>query len=125
MNNASRIYEAYLLNKLVGFIAIIHFPHKTVRNLKKVHRLVVLPDYQGIGIGKALLNWSANYYVKKGFVFGITTSHPAINKSLSLDNNWKMIRMGRMGRIGSNTKKTQLNNTMSSMRETCSWKYVV
>jgi len=88
-----------------------------------VHRLVILPDYQGIGIGKALLDWTAKYYTKTGYVYGITTSHPSINKTLVKDKHWILLRMGRMGRMGSNRKIKELNNTLSSNRETCSWRY--
>ena len=38
-------------------MAIIHFPHP-IKSYKKVHRLVILPDYQGIGLGTLFLNWT-------------------------------------------------------------------
>jgi len=33
-------------DEIAGFISVLHFPHPKVKNMKKVHRLVVLPDYQ-------------------------------------------------------------------------------
>ena len=46
---------AFLLgNKPVAFIALVHSPYK--KKYCRVSPLVVLPDYQGIGIGTKLLN---------------------------------------------------------------------
>lgn len=119
-NAAAQQFVATIWGKVIGFISVIHFPHPAVRNLKKIHRLVVLPDYQGIGIGRLLLNNVSSYYDKLGFVIGLTTSHPALNKSLRYDNHW---RMGRMGRMGAHKGISGLNNTMSHNRLTCSWFY--
>lgn len=119
-NLAAQQYIATIWNKVVGFISVIHFPHPKVRNLKKIHRLVVLPDYQGIGIGRILLNSISSYYNKLGYVVGLTTSHPALNKSLQYDKHW---RMGRMGRKLPHKGIINLNKTVSKNRLTCSWFY--
>jgi GNAT superfamily N-acetyltransferase len=48
----------------------------------RVSRLVVLPDYQGIGLGKKLLNFMADYCTKKtGLPFKIITSNPQLLRS--------------------------------------------
>lgn len=80
----SRCFEMTINGKPVAFMAVIHFPHP-VKCYKKVHRLVVLPDYQGLGLGKVFLNFIGDY-IK--FPFAITTSQPALIASLSRDSNW-------------------------------------
>ena len=105
---------------MVGFIAILHLPHRSVKNMKKVSRIVVLPDYQGIGIGKLLLEEVGKLYIKKGFRFAITTSHPAINKSLQNNVKWGLNRQGRMNTQGVNSG-IDMSKTLSSNRLTCSW----
>jgi GNAT superfamily N-acetyltransferase len=48
----------------------------------RVSRLVVLPDYQGISLGKKLLNFMADYYTRKtGLSFRIITSNPQLLRS--------------------------------------------
>lgn len=47
------LYDEYY-NK-IGICAFIHFPHNKIK-LIKVHRLVILPDYQGIGLGNKMLS---------------------------------------------------------------------
>ncbi len=65
----------------------------------RVSRLVVLPDYQGIGIGKKLLNWTAEYYkARDNAPFTITTSNPQLIRS-SVGKGWLIRRAGRGGKI--------------------------
>jgi GNAT superfamily N-acetyltransferase len=101
-------------------MAIIHFPHPKVKNLKKIHRLVVLPDYQGIGLGKIIMNFVGKLLKKQNLKLGITTSQPSLNYSLKLDKNWKLVRIGRL--LGNNGLKS-LNKSKSSNRITTSWIY--
>lgn len=63
--------------------------------MKRVSRLVILPDYQGIGLGTRFLDVVANYYDKHGFVFSIVTSAKNLIKSLCNKNNWCLINYGK------------------------------
>lgn len=66
----------------------------------RVSRLVVLPDYQGIGVGKQLLNFVADYYTRKtGLPFKIITSNPQLLRSHLV--NWIVTAKGRGGSIDS------------------------
>ena len=51
LNPSAKCFIGYIENNPVCFFAVLHFPHPKVKNFKKGHRLVVLPDYQGLGIG--------------------------------------------------------------------------
>ena len=93
-NNAAHVYLAYIDDKLAGYISIIHLPNK-VKKLKRVHRLVVMPDYQGIGIGGRLLDYIAKKYTDDGFVFSITTSAPSLIFALKKRHDWKCYHHGR------------------------------
>ena len=75
-------------DKIIGFCGIIHYPHPVNRTLKKVSRLVILPDYQGIGLGTKFLNVVAKYWVKKGYNLGITTSAKNMIFALKKSNEW-------------------------------------
>ena len=117
---SSVCFVGYIENDPVAFLSVTHFPHPAHRNLKKVHRLVVLPDYQGIGLGGIILDYCGKYFSKKGFKFGITTSQPSLNYSFKRKSNWNLIRLGRL--TGSNAMP-QLNKEVSSNRITVSWFY--
>jgi len=110
-------------NKLAGFMAIGMFPHP-IKPYRKVHRLVILPDYQGLGLGKIFLNYMGS--VICDYDFSITTSQPSLVYSLKKDKNWICISHGlgkkmggRGGRfqtdVGKNFNKTiSLNRIIST-----------
>ena len=54
-------------------MAILHQP-STNKKLKRVSRLVILPDYQGIGLGTKFLDEMGEIYSKLGWDFSIITS---------------------------------------------------
>ena len=74
---------------------MIHFPHSKVKNLKKVHRLVILPDYQGLGLGLRLLTEVGKLYKKAGFRYAITTSSPSLVFSLKTRSEWRCRHKGK------------------------------
>jgi ABC-type polar amino acid transport system ATPase subunit len=86
------LYVGEINNQICSFCAVSHFPHSKVANFKKIHRIVVLPDYQGIGLGKKFLNAISEIYYEKNFRVIITTSAPAFTNSLDNDLCWKMTR---------------------------------
>ena len=59
----------------------------------RVSRLVVLPDYQGIGIGLAMLSAVAEQYPR----LRITTGHPAMLRALSADCGLAVTAVRRAG----------------------------
>jgi GNAT superfamily N-acetyltransferase len=59
-----------------------------------VSRLVVLPDYQGIGIGYKFLCAMAEYYTKMGWNFRIVTSAKNLIHKLYKSSKWVMERIG-------------------------------
>jgi ABC-type lipoprotein export system ATPase subunit/GNAT superfamily N-acetyltransferase len=126
-NNAANVFIAMINNEVAGFYSVLPFPHPKKKNTYKGHRLVVLPDYQGIGIGILLRTEIAKYYVEKlNKNFIATTSHPAIIFGLKKHPNWKMTRIGRASN-GSRNGKIQNKNkkgSTSNNRITTSWEYV-
>jgi GNAT superfamily N-acetyltransferase len=72
-----RCYVAVYQEKPIAFIAVA-----CVRMRAKYYRasrLVVLPDYQGIGVGKRFLNFIAELYTSQTHLpFYVLTSNPQI-----------------------------------------------
>lgn len=94
-NNAANVFVATVNDEIAGFISVLHFPHPKAKNIKKVHRLVILPDYQGVGIGIKLLNEIGYLYKKQKDRFTIVTSSPSLINSLKRSNQWICNRVGR------------------------------
>ena len=83
----------------------------------------MLPDYQGIGIGKKLLNFTAELYTSQTKIpFCILTS----NTQLARGNmeNWRITRFGHACRGKEDTKmNNDLSNSLSRKRLTVSMQY--
>jgi GNAT superfamily N-acetyltransferase len=63
---------------------------------KRVHRLVVLPDHQGIGIGVRFINEVSKHYIEKGFNMNLTTTTPALVHALARAKEWALVRKSRV-----------------------------
>ena len=68
-------------------------------------RLVILPDYQGIGLGTKFLNYIANMYAEKNMDFCIVTSAKNLINSLKNSNKWCMYRYDKLRQVTSKTSK--------------------
>jgi GNAT superfamily N-acetyltransferase len=104
-----RCYTAVYQNKPVAFIAIIHTKMKI--DYFRVSRLVVLPDYQGIGLGKRLLNFIAKLYTSQiNLPFYLVTSNPQLIRC-NLDH-WriKRVRHGSHGKENTRINRELLNS---------------
>lgn len=95
-NNAANVFIATVNDEIAGFISVLHLPHPKAKNIKKVHRLVILPDYQGAGIGLRLLNEIGNIYKKDKWRYTIVTSAPSLISALKYSNKWACKHLGRM-----------------------------
>jgi GNAT superfamily N-acetyltransferase len=89
----------------------------------RVTRLVVLPDYQGIGVGKSLLNFIAELYTSQTKIpFYILTSNPQIIRGNL--GNWKIMRLGHVSRGRGNTRiNNEIKSSLSRNRITVSMQY--
>ncbi|HFK5905927.1 TPA: GNAT family N-acetyltransferase [Streptococcus pyogenes] len=90
MAKAARCFGLYDKDKIIGFIGVMHFPHPKNKRIKRVTRLVILPDYQGIGLGTKFLKSIANYYDQADFDFRIVTSAKNLIYALNRNTNWKL-----------------------------------
>lgn len=118
-NNAARVFIATIDDEICGFYSVLHLPNQ-VKNMKIAHRLVIFPDYQGIGIGSHFDNIVANLIVSEGNRFVGVTSSPALIFARKKDPNWRCTKYGR--------KRPQKYGSMaitdSSNRITTSWEFI-
>lgn len=94
---------------------MIHQPHPKHKNLKRVTRLVILPDYQGIGLGYKFLTFIAKQYKNQKYDFCIVTSAKNLIMKLSKSNEWSMIRLS----ANRNSKTGRIDYYRKSIRSNC------
>jgi GNAT superfamily N-acetyltransferase len=103
-------------------MAVVHIHMKA--NYYRVSRLVVLPDYQGIGIGKRLLNFIAELYTSQVILpFYLVTSNPQLIRG-NLER-WIVKRVGHGSHGRGNTRfNLKLAKSLSRRRLTVSLEYI-
>ena len=63
---------------VVGFTCCIPMPSGTLEHAWRGHRTVVLPDFQGLGIGPRISDMLAQIYIDKGLHYYSRTAHPRL-----------------------------------------------
>lgn len=120
-NNAAHKYIAEINNEPVAWCSILHFPHPKVKNMKRMHRTVVKPDYQGIGLGYYFRCVIADMYKKDDFRVVTSTSSPALINAMHKRLEWVMTR--KPGRTAKTAKTGVMSGTTSSDRLTASFEF--
>ena len=124
-NKAARVFICTYNGNVCGFCAALPFPHPKRKNVWKEHRTVILPDYQGIGIGTKFTNFIAERFKKDGKSYISTTSNPSMIFARKSDPKWIVTRIGRAGK-GSETGFQNKNKkgSTSNDRITVSFEYI-
>ncbi|MDD4268747.1 MAG: GNAT family N-acetyltransferase [Pirellulaceae bacterium] len=99
LSPASRCFAAVWEGRPVAFCSTVSLIGR--KRHRRVGRLVTLPDYQGIGIGAALLGAVAGWHAEQGHRVSITTSHPAMIGHLRRNGRWRAVGVKRAGTRGS------------------------
>lgn len=123
-NNAAHKYVCTIGNESVAWCSILHFPHPHVKNMKRIHRIVVKPDYQGIGLGTKFMSEVAKKYKNSKMRITLVTSSPAFIHGLQHSKNWIMTR--KPGRIDKpkNHSYNNIEGSNSSDRLTATFEFV-
>lgn len=85
-------------NALVGFCAVRTFPSGTMNYAKSIHRLVILPDFQGMKLGTRFMETLAEIYLKRGYKVHIRTAHERLGDHMEASALWRAT--GRNGKTG-------------------------
>lgn len=94
----------------------MHQPNRYSAKIKRCSRIVILPDYQGIGLGTRFLNVVADYYVSRGFRFHIKTSAKNMIYALKKDERWALRSYGTTTKT---SKKCKIDYNRVSLRTNC------
>jgi ABC-type molybdenum transport system ATPase subunit/photorepair protein PhrA/GNAT superfamily N-acetyltransferase len=121
LNKAAHCYVAFYKGQPVAFVGVLSFPHPKSPGWRE-HRLVCLPDFQGVGIGKVLSDFVASMYAATRKPFTSATGSPGLIQSRARSKNWNMLRKpGLTGKAGSSSS---VKTAHATDRLTCAFKYV-
>ena len=115
----ARCFTALWNRKPVAFCATL--PLIGRHNHWRITRLVVLPDYQGVGIGMRVAEAIAELHHAEGRRMNITASHPAVIAHCRGSPRWRLVQLRRNG---SRPSSRYSNYQGSTTRPVASFEYV-
>ena len=89
INKAATCYIAVLNDDPVAFAAILPLPSGTLKHAYREHRVVVLPDFQGMGIGNAFSEMLGEAYHLAGCRYFCKTANPRMGIHRDNSDKWK------------------------------------
>ena len=120
LNSSAKCFLAEWDGVPVGIIAAL--PVIGFKNAWRATRLVVLPDYQGVGIGIHLADFVAEHFKQQGKRFRRTFSHPAVVYHCNKSPKWKLVTVMKTGSVAhAGGRKGAVN---SSGRSVVTFEYV-
>lgn len=122
----AQCFGGFIHGECVAFTSFIHFPHPRVKDVKHGHRLVVLPDYQGLGIGGRMDDWLGHHLWKAGYRYVNVVAHPAMVAYYQRSPRWKCMRKREIcGRVATTKHKSlKARHLRGHLRQTSSFVYV-
>lgn len=89
LNASAQAFCAFMGEKPIAFCAILRFPNGNFKNAWREHRTVVLAEFQGLGLGKAISETIGDLILESGGRFFSKTSHPAFVHFRNKSDKWK------------------------------------
>lgn len=115
------MFCAYLDNELVAMCSVLPQPGVLNGDAWRIHRLVVLPDYQGLGIEVKLLEFVCDLFKYHNKTIYLKTSHTKLIKYMSKSSKWfgseKLKRSVEEGGLLKG-RKQNFNRLMASFKYT-------
>jgi len=125
LNHAAFCFVAMWRGIPVAFDAWLPQPHGQIHNLRREHRVVALPDYQGVGIGNALSRHIASMWKSLGFRAMSTAAHPGLVRSRARSSLWRMHRPpGRTAGGGMMSRDKQFGSKIAIDRLSAGFEYI-
>lgn len=125
INKNAKCFILTYNNRPIAFRAVISMPTSNGTAHLRGHRLVVLPDFQGLGIGTKFTEIVARIVTEKyNKKFFICTSNPAFIHSLKKNLKFKLISFGHKSLKGVSLKSKNNKYKGSSSRVTASFQYI-
>lgn len=124
VNKSCKFFLFTWNNKPVAITAIINQPNKGRPSAVACSRIVVLPDFQGMGLGNKVLEFIASIYKGNGHCnFYIKTVNPALGEYWSNSDKWRATSMnGKKGRPSSSSKNPKAKNRLT--RKSYCYEYI-
>ena len=89
INRSARCWVALWDGLLVGFASAIAYPSGTVKNAWRGHRTVVLPEFQGMGIGARISDAIGEIFIGQGCRYFSKSANPNFGAYRNSSERWR------------------------------------
>lgn len=89
INKSARCWLALWNGTPIGFTSALAFPNRNFTNAWREHRTVMLPDYQGLGLGVRLSDAIGEIFRSQGCRYFSKTAHPRMGGYRNASPLWK------------------------------------
>jgi GNAT superfamily N-acetyltransferase len=118
LSNASRCYIGVWNDTIVAFGAAMTMPNGYIKNAWRGHRTVILPDFQGMGIGVRFSDAIGEIHLEQGHRYYSRTAHPRMGFYREHSELWKPTSKNRKLRKDI-THKNLFNNHYADNKRIC------
>lgn len=94
----ARNFIATVNGEIAGFVCAMSMPNGAMANAWRESRLVVLPDFQGFGLGPRLSEYIASGFLASGKRYFSKTAHPRLGEWRERSPLWRATSKNRMRR---------------------------
>lgn len=120
-----RCFAGLVDGTLAAFAAVKFFPHPRLQRAWRLSRIVVLPDFQGLGLGAhGLPNVVGAIIRALGGVCIVQTSHPGLIVAWAKSRSWRMTAKPSIPSRTKGMRSLQANSANSQGRRIASFRYV-
>jgi len=110
VNKSCKFFLFTWNNKPVGIVAMINQPRKGCPNGFAISRIVVLPDFQGMGLGTKICEFTSSLFINQGGKVYIKTVNPALGVYHNKSDLWRGTSMnGKARKLKDDTDKKASN----------------
>ena len=126
-NKGARTWVAYLWGNPVAFNSVLALPHPKIKKAWRGHRLVVLPDYQGMSIGRAMTEFTGELLLSEGKRYFAKTANIKLGEYRNKSANWRGTSkngIARPDKMSSVKEYNNIHNKALMMRVCYSHEYI-
>jgi hypothetical protein len=104
---------------------VLPYPNGSLSYAKKIHRLVILPDFQGLGLGTKFMETLCDMYLHRGYKMYIRTAHESLEHHFKNSPLWKAgPRNGKKGDVSNGAINGRNQNMYIVNSERFSYEYM-
>ena len=89
LQKSAETFMVEMNGQYIAFFGVLPFPGVGDSKTRRLSRMVVLPDFQGLGIGTKIFNYLCALYKAEGHTMYVRTVSPALGKFMENNENWK------------------------------------